>query len=137
MPRRRRRSPPSPPPTPRWKPKSATLEAKVDKLETAQLQAQSQAQSQADVSAAVRNVLHDADQHSQFLSSVEPLSSGYDPSTGFVIRSEDGLYSMHPGLVLDFRNMTSYREKIPAGGGGETAKTGYDTQNGFDVTRSV
>jgi outer membrane murein-binding lipoprotein Lpp len=109
--------------------KVRALEAKVDKLES------NQQQTQADISTAVQNVLHDADQHSQFMSTTE-LASGYDPAIGYVVRSDDGNFSIHPGVVLDFRNMTSYREKIPAGGGGETAKTGYDTQNGFDLTRA-
>ncbi len=41
------------------------------------------------------------------------LLSGYAPSVGFVIRSEDGNFSLHPGLIIDFRNMTSYREISP------------------------
>ena len=42
------------------------------------------------------------------------FTSGYDPAVGFVIRSDDGQFSLHPGIVMDFRNMTSYREERPA-----------------------
>jgi hypothetical protein len=85
----------------------------------------------ADRAAATEKVLQDADQHSQLLP-VDSLASGYDPNVGFVIRSPDGQFSLHPGLTLDVRNMTSYRANAS---GGETAKSGYDTQNGFDLTR--
>ncbi|MGD0541328.1 MAG: hypothetical protein ABSB33_07415, partial [Tepidisphaeraceae bacterium] len=40
------------------------------------------------------------------------FTSGYDPAVGFVLRSDDGQFSLHPGFVFDFRNMTSYREKL-------------------------
>jgi len=64
------------------------------------------------------------------------FTSGYDPAVGFVIRSDDGEFSLHPGIVLDFRNMTSYREKLVPNSGGEVPKPGYTTENGFDVTRA-
>ena len=94
------------------------LQAKVDKLEAATTQPTTSKETT----------------HSN-LSDVKPLAAYYDPNVGFVIRSEDGNYSFHPGLVADFRNMTTYRESIPAKGGGETGDTGDDIQNGFDVTR--
>ncbi|MDP9173266.1 MAG: OprO/OprP family phosphate-selective porin [Planctomycetota bacterium] len=108
--------------------KVRVLSAKVDRLEA------KEQQTQTDVSAAIQQVLKDVDHHSQLLSTTD-LASGYDPAVGFVIRSDDGLFLLHPGAVLDFRNDTSYRERIPKGGGGETGKTGYDTENGFDFTR--
>jgi hypothetical protein len=63
------------------------------------------------------------------------FTSGYDPAVGFVLRSDDGLFSLHPGVVLDFRNMTSYREKVPANGGSEVPTPSYSTENGFDFSR--
>ena len=74
----------------------------------------------------------DAYRHSQPLQSA--LMGGWD-GNALSLRTSDGNFSFHPGVVLDFRNMTSYRERIPAKGGGETGETGYDVQNGFDVTR--
>ena len=39
-------------------------------------------------------------------------------------------------MVADIRDVLSYREHVPAGGGGsEVTKGGFDTQNGVDVTR--
>jgi hypothetical protein len=63
------------------------------------------------------------------------LTSGYDPAVGFVIRSDDGQFSLHPGIVVDFRNMTSYREEVLPNSGSEVPKPGDSTQNGFDVSR--
>jgi hypothetical protein len=99
------------------------MQAKLDSIQA------NQAEAEADRAAVIKQVLADADAQTE-------LSSGYDPNVGFVIRSGDGAFSFHPGAVLDFRNMTSYRESIPVKGGGETGKTGYDTQNGFDITRA-
>jgi hypothetical protein len=95
------------------------LQAKVDKLEATQTPAPSTQPAES------KSNLFD----------VSPLFSGYDPSVGFVIRSEDGNFSFHPGLVADFRNMTTYRQNIPPKGGGETGETGDDVQNGFDISR--
>jgi hypothetical protein len=54
----------------------------------------------------------------------------------FTLRSADGNFTLHPGVTVDLRDMTSYREQVPAkGGGSEVTKSGYDTQNGFDVSR--
>ena len=66
---------------------------------------------------------------------VSSISGGWDGAK-FEIRSDDGNFSIHPGLVADLRDMTSYRERVPAkGGGSEVTKSGYDTQNGFDASR--
>jgi hypothetical protein len=64
------------------------------------------------------------------------FTSGYDPAVGFVLRSDDNQFSLHPGFVFDFRNMTSYREKLVPNSGSEVPKAGYTTENGFDVTRA-
>jgi hypothetical protein len=69
------------------------------------------------------------------LPSISPVVGGWDGSQ-FIFRSQDGNFSFHPGLVVDFRNDTSYRASVPAkGGGSEVGIGGYDTQNGFDVAR--
>jgi Phosphate-selective porin O and P len=52
------------------------------------------------------------------------------------ISAFDGNFTFHPSLTIDIRDMLTYRERIPAKGGGETNSTGYDTQNGFDVSRA-
>jgi hypothetical protein len=70
------------------------------------------------------------------LFSTTDFATGYDPMLGFVIRSDNGEFSLHPGAVLDFRYMANYREKIPTGGGGETDSTGYSTENGFNIVRA-
>ncbi len=64
------------------------------------------------------------------------FTSGYDPAVGFVLRSDDNQFSLHPGFVFDFRNMTSYREKLVPNSGSEVPKAGYTIENGFDVTRA-
>ena len=64
-----------------------------------------------------------------------PFTAGWDPNVGFVIRSDDGNFTFHPGIVADFRNMTTYRQWLPPKGEGETTSSGNDIQNGFDVTR--
>jgi hypothetical protein len=63
------------------------------------------------------------------------LTSGYDPNLGFVIRSPDGAFSLHPGILFDFRNMTSYREAVVKPDADLPLLTGYKTEQGFDVTR--
>src|ERR1700677_3869460 len=55
------------------------LKAKVSDLEARQ-----------DNSAAVdQQIINDADKHSEFLTSIN-YESGYDPTVGFVLRSDDG-----------------------------------------------
>ena len=72
----------------------------------------------------------------------QPAAGGVSPLTGgwngnqFVLQSGDGNFTLHPGVVADIRDVLSYREHVPAGGGGsEVTKGGFDTQNGVDVTR--
>jgi hypothetical protein len=105
------------------------LSAKVDALQY------KQQEDQAQTSAAIAQIISDADAQSKLIST-EPLMSGYDPTVGFVIRSDDGNFTMHPGLVIDFRYDANYRDKIPAGGSGTADPSGsFSTQNGFDVAR--
>ena len=63
------------------------------------------------------------------------ITGGWDGNQ-FSLRSADGNFTFHPGVTADFRDITTYREHVPAGGGGSELKQGgYDTQNGFDVAR--
>jgi len=66
---------------------------------------------------------------------VSSISGGWD-GTRFTLASEDGNFTFHPGVVLDVRDMLSYRENIPTKGAGEVAALGNDSQNGFDLTRA-
>ena len=66
---------------------------------------------------------------------VSSIAGGWD-GYRFELRSEDGSFTFHPGLLADIRDLTSYRERVPAkGGGSEVTKSGYDTQNGVDLSR--
>ena len=104
------------------------LEARVSDLETREERTQ-EAHQTADA------VLKDATYHSEVLS-LTSLTAGFAPSAGFVIRSEDGAFSLHPGVLADVRYMTSVRNGLPAGGSGEVVgHGGTDTQSGFDITR--
>ena len=96
------------------------LKAKVDQLETNQ-QPSPPAPAIPDTNQSAFHAFH--------------FTSGYDPAVGFVIRSDDGLFSLHPGIVMDFRNMTSYREELLPNSGSEVPKPGDSTENGFDLTR--
>ncbi len=55
------------------------------------------------------------------------LTAGYDK--GLFIRSENGRFVMKPGLLVQFRHVTTYRENGKNGGADE------DIQNGFEVRR--
>jgi hypothetical protein len=105
----------------------AALETRIDTLQT------TQAQRNAEIQQSIRTVMADAD--SQSGQDVD-FPNGWDPGVGFVLQSAGGDYSLHPGVILQFRNETTYREKIPPGGGGETGSTGYNIENGFEVTRA-
>lgn len=109
--------------------KLEALEAKVDRLEG------SQRRDEQDTTATQREVVSIADEESRPHFSGD-LISGYDPNVGFVLRTADGDFSLHPGLVLDFRNMTNYRQDVPPRSGSEVAKPGDITENGFDLTRA-
>lgn len=105
------------------------LSARVDALQNVQQQDEAQ------TTAVIAQVVSDADAQSRLISN-EPLMSGYDPTVGFVIRSDDGNFSLHPGMIIDFRYDANYRDKIPTGGSGTAAPSpSFDTENGFDVAR--
>jgi phosphate-selective porin OprO and OprP len=98
----------------------------------AQVTAQATTQpSAAAVQAMIQNtdnqVRQDADRHSQF-ADLEGITAGYNPDKGFIIRSEDGNFLLHPWAFVQIRNATTYRENA-------TAKSS-DTQNGFELPRA-
>jgi hypothetical protein len=114
------------------------LQAKVEKLEanqTAGKEANHPTTPAISAENSSASVEADANHRSQFLDISNPFTAGWDGKE-FILRSENGDFTLHPGVVLDIRNMTTFRQSIPAKGGGETNSTGYDTQNGFDLSRA-
>jgi hypothetical protein len=114
----------------------AALKAQINALQQQvnNLQAQ-QEKSAADNAATTQQVLQDASRESQLVPPGSFLST-YDPNVGFVIRSPDGQFSLHPGALFDFRELTSYREETPHKvGAADTTRTGEDTESGFNVAR--
>ena len=97
------------------------LKAKVDRLDSNQPQSPSAPASIPGTNQSASNAIH--------------FSSGYDPAVGFVLRSDDGQFSFHPGIVLQFRDTTTYREKLAPGNGSEVPSPRYSTENGFSVSR--
>ena len=105
------------------------LKAKVAAMEQTQAnQAQAQAKYDSrDVDATVAAVLKDAGTHSLLVDG-GGLVGGWDRTRmGFFLGSEDGSSYFHPGIIWQFREVTSYREKAKNGGS--------DTQSGFENTR--
>jgi hypothetical protein len=123
------------------------LQAKVDKLEAAQAAEHARkgpatapsatTTASADTNSTVQSVERDAEHRTTptLDESAIPFTAGWDGKQ-FVIRSEDGAFTFHPGFVLDIRNVTTYRQDIAKKGGGETGSTGDDIQNGFELTRA-
>ena len=151
---RARGAEPAPAPTPQQMQQMMdqihALQAKVEALQAAQQASQAAAThpstqpsgvatagpSAEQTAAATSAVEQDATDHSQLFDLSNPLTGGWN-GNGFILRSENGDFSFHPGLLVGARNMTSWRYKIaPGGGGTDTPKaSGYDLQNGFDLTR--
>jgi hypothetical protein len=75
---------------------------------------------------ALHQTLDDADRHSKLLD-VQGINAGYASGRGFFLASDDGNFLLHPWLQFQFRNTTTYRERI--------SKGVYDTQTGFEVRR--
>jgi hypothetical protein len=65
---------------------------------------------------------------------VSSITGGWD-GTRFTLASEDGNFTLHPGVLLDVRDMLSYRTDVPRKYTGEVVASGYDTQNGVDLSR--
>jgi hypothetical protein len=53
------------------------------------------------------------------------ISAGWDPAKGFVIRSEDGNFLLHPWAFIQIRDTTNYRQGGKVGGG-DTTDTGLE-----------
>ena len=100
------------------------LQAKVDALEAKT----SPAPTTSDYTDAMHSVLKQADDQSEFV-------NGYDPSTGFILQSQDGNFSMRPMFLLQARYDGAYRRGIPPGGGGAAGGEGADKTAGFELTR--
>lgn len=102
------------------------MQAKLDRLEEKQTN-QEHVIDKAAADAAVEAVQRDAREHSQLLD-MEGFTAGYN-NGGFVIRSANGDFLMHPWVQLAFRNITNYRE--------EGKSNGSDNlQNGFEYRRA-
>jgi hypothetical protein len=128
-------------PTPATQPSSrAVMQKRILDLQTRidQLSARQQV-AQTHNDAVLLQIQGDADQHSQLMSasaiSAGNISAGYDPEIGFVLQTDDGKFSLHPGLLLQSRYDVNYRNQILPGEGGVVAKQGDDTQTGFEITR--
>lgn len=93
------------------------LQARLDQVENKQ-----QSLSGEQVNATVERVLRDADRRSQIFAADGGFTAGYDK--GFFLKSEDGNFTLRPGILFQFRNITNYR-------GGDTD----DLQNGFEFRR--
>src|SRR2546421_8421609 len=61
------------------------------------------------------------------LADISGLTARYSPDIGFIIRSEDGNFLLHPWAFVQIRNATTYRENA--------TPTSSDTQNGFELPR--
>jgi hypothetical protein len=103
------------------------LKAQVDKLQARQ-QASEQANDARNVAATADALMRDAKQHSQLLD-VEGFTAGYTSDKGFVLKTTDNKFLLHPWFQLQFRNVTNFREDSKQKG------TTDDTQNGFEVRR--
>lgn len=100
------------------------LQQQVQQLQSRleQIESKQQTLNSDQVNATVERVLRDAEKRSKLLALEGGLTAGYDK--GFFIKSEDGNFSLRPGVLFQFRNVTNYR-----GGDGD------DLQNGFEFRR--
>jgi hypothetical protein len=111
-------------------PGQAELQKQLEQLQqqVKELQAQraAPAYTAGDVDATVDSVLHDSARRSQLLAETGGFMGGWMDDK-FTIRSEDGNYSMSPGIQMQFRSVTTYNQN---------ANNGKDnTDNGFEVRR--
>lgn len=97
------------------------LKAKVDRLENSESPSPSTQPAIPDTNQSTFHLFH--------------FTSGYDPQVGFVIRSDNGQFSLHPGIVVDFRYMANYRTETLPNNGSEVPTPGDSWQDGFDVSR--
>lgn len=92
-----------------------SLQKRVDELDNQKI-------TTAQVDATVERVLRDANHRSQLLAVDGGFLAGYDK--GFFIKSEDNNFVLRPGLLFQFRNITTNRNG-----------NNDDTQNGFEIRR--
>jgi hypothetical protein len=81
-----------------------------------------------DVDIVVQQVLADAEHRSAPLADVSGFSAGYSNGK-FVLQSEDGNFSLSPGLLLKVRYVTNWREHGKADGSD-------DTETGFEIRQA-
>ena len=92
-----------------------------------------EARDPADEQATVGQVMRDAERRSS-LDDLEPFTAGYMRNKGFVIRSDDGNFLLHPWAFIQVRNTTTYQDHALVGAS-STASTN-STQNGFELPRA-
>jgi hypothetical protein len=80
-----------------------------------------------DVDATVDSVLHDSARRSQLLADSGGFMGGW-MNDHFTIRSEDDNYSLSPGIIFQFRNVTTYNDNAKSNGDA-------NTDNGFETRR--
>ena len=113
-------------------PKSDHL-SEVKDLHT-QLDAQKQESSleyQEEVAKVTDEVVKDAEKRSQLFDDegLGELTGGYLPDKGFVLRSADGNFLLHPFVFLQIRAAANYRDH-------EAAGRGSDSEFGFEIPRA-
>jgi hypothetical protein len=96
----------------------AELQSRVRAIE----QQQQQAAGSDEVRKTVEDIVKDAEQRSKFIAVDQTLTAGYDKS--FYIRSEDGAFTLRPGLLMQLRNVTNFVDEDDGG-----------IQNGFEFRR--
>jgi hypothetical protein len=80
-----------------------------------------------DVSATVDSIIQDSARRSQLLTDTGGFMGGWADGK-FTIRSEDGNYSLNPGVIFQFRNITTFNDNAKSNGDA-------NTDNGFEVRR--
>ena len=100
------------------------LQAKIDELQAQQKSIQQQQDRQAH-DATMHSVLSDAEGHSKALD-MTGITGGYSPEKGFLLRSDDGNFLLHPWFQFQVRNETNYRNAGKPSGAD-------DTENGFQI----
>ncbi len=100
------------------------LQAKVDRLEALQENLATREQ----VDATVKQVMQDAEQRSQLFAPGD-FTAGYSDRK-FLLQSGDGRFRLHPYLMIQVRNTTTWRVD------GKQPNDTDDTQNGFEIRRA-
>jgi hypothetical protein len=105
------------------------LQARIDQL-TAYHQA-----AKARDQAVLNEIQSDASQRSQLMSAQISTNSTYEQGVGFVVQSDDGNFSLHPGVLIQARFDANSRNRIYPGRGGANGAVGDDTETGFEIAR--